>query len=208
MIWRPLRILSVTLSVSALCAASAHATPIIDFIDDTGAFTFSGITTAVTDPSDWYTFRGTAGTAITLETIAPTAHDTIIRLFRTMGAPAVAGNAVASFQLVEEDDDDGPGNLSVISRTLPFTDYYVVEVTGYFLSGNGAGPYQYRVTGDVEAVPTSTSEVPEPATVTLVIGGLAAAAVRRFKTRPISSEAPPLRGLSPRRTFRRSPPSP
>lgn len=185
-----LRAVVMALGVFVLCAAAAPAAVIVDSIDGTGVFTFSGDTSSPSDLSDWFTFYADAGTPVVLQTLPPQFFDTYLNLYRTPAGPAKAGDLVSTFVLTAFDDDNGVGNLSTISVTLALGGYYAVEVRGF---GNAAGRYAYSTAGNVQAVPDTSAPVPEPASLAMMGAGLAIAA-RRLRRSPGRSHKMPPRG--------------
>jgi hypothetical protein len=92
---------------------------------------------------DWYSFVVTTSGTYSIETTAGTLTDTVIDLYGP-------GNQTT---LIEEDDDDGVGYASMISRTLSAGTYYV-KVRAYSTSRTGS--YAIKVSG---AVPLLTAVV-------------------------------------------------
>ena len=70
---------------------------------------------ATAGEADWYAFKATASGTYTITTQAGTLTDNIMNLY----------GPDSQTTLVESDDDDGTGNMALISRTLSPGKYYV-----------------------------------------------------------------------------------
>src|SRR5262245_60624126 len=103
------------------CAGKVSAATIVDFVDGTGRASIGGLLSSPSDLSDWYTFEAEAGTAVVIATLPPQFFDTLLNLYRTPAGPAKAGDLVSTFSLVAFDDDNGPGQLSLLTATLAVT---------------------------------------------------------------------------------------
>ena len=92
---------------------------------------------------DWYQFTVTASGSYVIDTQAGTLTDNYLYLYGPNSQTA----------LLEDDDDDGDGNMARIARTLSAGTYYV-KVRAY--SSSGMGTYTTRVTTDTP-LPVVTS---------------------------------------------------
>ncbi len=136
---------------------TALALPARAFVIDaiSGSWTSNPIgTLSASNPADWYTFYGTAGTVVSLGINSGT-FDAKMSLFRTSSGPAVAGNDIVLNSFIASDDDSGPGLLPLISNfSLPATSYYLVLVFGF--DGAAVGSYGNTIfTGNITAGPVS-----------------------------------------------------
>ncbi|HUR18576.1 MAG TPA: putative Ig domain-containing protein [Acidimicrobiales bacterium] len=161
---RGVAILVVALSVLAIgIAPSAHAqhgsASTVDSIDGTGPGAQSGTIDGSTDRADWYTFYGTAGTAVTM-TVSSPSFASYVWVYETPTVPA-AGSSRPSPPAVSQ---SGGTTSYSLSFTLPATDLYTWSVDSYV---GGSGAYTVTVAGDVSAVvaPAFTADSPPPATV-------------------------------------------
>jgi len=119
---------------------------------------------------DAYTFQVLVAGIVTLETTSATlnngsADDTFLALYTPSFNPASPLT-----NILQSDDDAGPGALSLISRNLAVGTYVVVATS---FSNGQEGDYNLRITGDV------ASGVPEPSSALLLVPAVAALAWRR-----------------------------
>lgn len=134
----------------------------------------SGVGTAVS--YDVYAFSVTAAGSYVMETLSAaftpsTPEDTFITLYQSAFNPA---NPLAN--VLQADDDSGPGGLSTITRALSSGVDYFLVVTSF--SNNQFGDYTGRfdtVSGIGQVVLQGTeNNVPEPSTLLLAPAALAA----------------------------------
>lgn len=142
----------------------------------------SGLSAAGTAVSyDAYPFFVTGADTYSLQTLsaafAPgTADDTFIVLYQT------AFNAAAPLtNVLQADDDAGPGSLSLITRALnPGIQYFLVFTS---FSNGAFGNY----TGSIDNAGAGTAVlgvVPEPSTALMMLGALAAGGLLAKRRRP------------------------
>jgi len=137
---------AILVSVPTSLFADHGTTEDVDSIDGSGPDTYNGALVAITDRADWFSFCGTAGTEVTIETTAGT-FDTHLFLYSTPDKPA-AGDHRADYTQVAANDDGGVGLLSKIVINLPVTGSYVAAVEA-FGSSSTAGSYTLVISGDV-----------------------------------------------------------
>ena len=134
------------LCISIAAIADHGSAPTVDSIDGNGAGVYNGALVAQTDRADWFSFCGTGGATVTIETSVGT-FDTYLYLYSTP-APATAGDARSDYNQVDSDDDGGDGNNSKIEIVLPESGSYVTSVENVG-SSSDEGTYTLTITGNV-----------------------------------------------------------
>jgi hypothetical protein len=143
---------AATLGLAAAAALATHGTATnVDAIDGSGAGSFAGnLNNTTGDSADWYSFHGTAGTSVTI-TMASSAFDTFLFLYRAPGIPA-AGDARSTYTQIAANDDSGGSLNSQIVLTLPATGYYVVAAESISDASDTLGDYTLGISGNVRAI--------------------------------------------------------